>query len=160
MHSPKRPRWIQGELMDAANSPICQLHPWGSNPWPRLWYQFNSWLFVHIPYAFIPLYGFLYVPIHINLLSSYTFIHLYYLHIHSSIHRLFCSYNSFIVQFIFISSKYQFILHFPFKKIKVRIIIKLFYIFLNININLFLLFVHDKNKINFNIYIWRLKFDD
>ena len=43
-HSPKLPRWTQGELMDAANPLICQQsppqrHPWGSNPWPRLWYH-------------------------------------------------------------------------------------------------------------------------
>ena len=37
VHSPKRPRRTQGELMDAANLPICQQsplqrHPWDSNP--------------------------------------------------------------------------------------------------------------------------------
>ena len=37
VHSPKRPRQTQGELMDATNPPICQQsplqrHPWGSNP--------------------------------------------------------------------------------------------------------------------------------
>ena len=37
VHSPKRPRRTQMELIDAANPPICQQspfqrHPWGSNP--------------------------------------------------------------------------------------------------------------------------------
>ncbi|RVW63217.1 hypothetical protein CK203_058954 [Vitis vinifera] len=37
VHSPKRSRQTQGELMDATNPPICQQsapqrHPWGSNP--------------------------------------------------------------------------------------------------------------------------------
>ena len=37
VHSPKRPRRTQEELMDVANYPICQKsppqrHSWGSNP--------------------------------------------------------------------------------------------------------------------------------